>query len=432
MSNAFASLGAVALLSIDAFLDGIILSRLLGHQALGAVTLLSPFMIFQSALASLVATGASVLISRAVGEDNDLRILSIFKNMHILAVVLAVMCHLAYLIVGDWTLHTLSSDEQEILYAHEFYSIFSAGTLIVILSQGYGALMRSSGQFGKVSMLLLLSVLINVLLSLILIPKIGIAGCSWAMLTSLLVYSFLAFSQIQSTYRINFRGRISREVITEIFSIGFSSFIFQSSNIFRQALIIKFISIHSAGDTAFYGIISRVIALMVIPTQALFQSFQPTFIANLGAGLQMRCQQAILAVKRYSVIAATILCAAAFFLAENIFILFFPELKIPKQAFTAFRMCLLLVLCYPLSALSFVLLQSSGNHKQAVVISSGREVVLLLPLLLLLNQTGLANGVYIAIVTEVIIYTSLIYVFASIKMNSLLSVKTLNNQVYGS
>ena len=414
LSNAIPALGGITLLAIDSFLDGLIISRLLGPKALGGLTLLSPFLVFHTALGSLTASGASILISKAVGEANTEKINRVFFNLHLVAGLLWLIAFAFYALLGHYALGFLSNDEIEISYAHSFYQVFATGSIVVIISLTYGALLRSGGEFKRVSVYLLVCIVVNVILSLMLVPVYGMAGCAFAILFSLLVYAVLSFFQIQRAFKLRLQSAYDLKTIYELLSVGLPGFLFQFSGIFRQLLIIKFLTMHAASDIALYGIISRVISLMIMPTQALMQSFQPLYTINLGAKLFDRCQQAVQLVKRYALLIAFTLCLVAGLFTESILGLF---LNGPSTAgnVAAFRICLVLVLYYPISAISFIRLQSSGFHKYISWLSSVREIIILLPLLLVFTSLFMSNAVYWAILSEVSLYTILVHHLATYK-----------------
>jgi Na+-driven multidrug efflux pump len=409
LNNALPALGGLILLVIDSFLDGIIVSRMIGQKALGGLTLLTPLLIFQTSLGSLVASGASILISKSVGKNDELNIRIIFFNQHLVALALSILAFGLYLFLGDWILHRLSSDEMEIAFAHSFYKVFLAGSIIVILSMSYGALMRSFGQFRNMSLFLLASILTNVVLSLVLIPIFGMAGCATAILISMFLYGMLNLFSIWRIYYRVIEFTVDFEIINQILSIGFSAFLFQFSNIFRQAIILKFINLQGNNDLALYGVISRILALLVIPTQALMQSFQPLYIANLAANLKERCIESIQVVRNYGILMAIVFCGLGMIFTENVLSAFFKGNILNPASLEAFRIALLLIIFYPIASLSFVLLQSSGNHKMATILVASREVLLLLPLMFLFSQFVVTNTVYWAILLEVAIYTTIIY-----------------------
>lgn len=421
--HAIPALGGIILLVIDSFFDGLLLSRLIGQQALAGLTLASPLLIFQSALGSLVASGASILISKAIGRGDQKTIQHVFFNLHLLAFAFSIIAYVFYLIFGDSILHLLSQDETQIRYAHAFYHTFCLGTPIIILALSYGALLRSSGAFKKISLYLFISLVINIVFSWLLIPILGMSGCALGTLMSLIVYATLNFIQISRNYDLHFTSGIHVHTIRDIFNVGLSSFLFQLSSILRQALIIKFIQLQFNNDVSVYGALSRMLSLLVIPAQALIQSFQPLYITNLGADLKARCLRAIKFTTLYGLCISVCLCLLTAFFAADILSYFLNSKQLPPAALQAFYICLGLAVFYPVSALNYVLLQSSGHHHYATVIACTRELVLLLPLLLLFRNITTINTTYWAILAEVVVYTFLIYGVVHYKIKQHLHLK---------
>ena len=423
ISNAIPAMGGIILLVVDSFFDGLLLSRLIGQQALAGLTLASPLLIFQTALGSLVASGASILISKAIGKGDTKTIQHVFFNLHLVAILLSIVAYVLYFIFGDYILNLLSQDETEIHYAHAFYRTFCIGSPIIILALSYGALMRSRGEFKKISLYILLALVVNIIFSWLLIQVFGMAGCALGTLISLVVYASLNLTQVNKKYNLNFSSGIHLETIRQIVSIGLSSFLFQLSSILRQALIIKFIQLQFNNDVSVYGALSRMLSLLVIPSQALIQSFQPLYITNLGAEYKERCLKAIKITTVYGLLLSAGLCLITGLFAPEILSYFLNSSLLPPASLSAFYICLVLALFYPVSALNYVVLQSSGHHHYAAFIASTREVILLLPLLLLFRNITSVNTTYWAILAEVVLYTTIIYWVAHYKLNQQLNLK---------
>ena len=418
--NAIPALGGIILLAVNSLADGLLVSRLLGQQALAGLTLATPVIIFQSALGTLVATGASVLISKALGNGNKPLIQKVFTNIHILAILLALINYLLYCFLAMPLLKLLSANRAEIAYAYDFYSVFSKGAIIVILSLSYGALLRSGGKFGRISLHLFVALLVNIGFSFWLLPVLGIRGCALAMLASMFAYAVLNYFQVVKLYALNLQLTFSFTTISDICSIGISSFLFQFTAIIRQALIIKFIHITSSGSVALYGSISRILALAIIPAQALIISFQPMFITNLSANHFERCRQLIRITRQYAAGVSVIVFITCLLFSSAIITYYMDTPTIPVSYFEAYCICLTLIVFYPFSSLSFVLLQSSGQHQYTTIISALRETVLLLPIALLFYHLNYQNAIYWAILTEVILYSTFMFSLAQYKIAGLL------------
>lgn len=419
LTNAVPALGGIMLLAINSVADGLFVSRLLGERALAGLTLASPFIIFQSSLATLVATGSSVLINRGLGSDDKRLIKHVFDNVPIVAICLAIINLAIYHLVGLRLLKLLSNDSQAIQYASQFFNLFSAGTIVVILSLCYGALIRSGGLFKRVSLHLLISLIANIALSLILIPSFGMGGCALAMLGSMLVYAVLNFRTVRQYYQLSFAIRYDFSIIKQIASIGLSSGLFQFSAVIRQTIIIAFIHLTVSGDVAWYGALSRILALAIIPAQAIVQSFQPMFITNLGAGQSERCRLILAQAGKYAFGSSLLVAIACGCGVYPIFSFYLNQPTISDAAYQAYFICISSIILYPVSSLSFVLLQSSGFHQTTTVIAALREVTLLLPIALLLSHLQVENAIYWAVITEVGLYTTIIFSVAWLKTNGL-------------
>ena len=408
IQNAIASLGGLLILSIDTFIDSIVVSKVINEKAFSALIILSPFIVFQSALTSIASTAISVLASKAIGEKDEEKIQSIFTNSHLLSLIASLLLIVLFTVFGNSILHQLSNDYKEIQYAYSFFIILAIATPIISVSINYGAFMRCAGQFKQLNVNLLISVIANILLAYILAIYFGIVGVATATVFSTCIYAALNYLQIKKVYQFKWELSYCKITLAELFQVGLSGFLFQVTSIIRQLLIIKSLYIFAANSgISIYGSVGRVVALFIIPAQAFIQAFQPIFAVNLSSEHYQRCHLLMQLTLKYSIIISSLLSLLLYIFPRLILNLFLDEITV--DAIEAFRLCVFAIGLFPISALCYTIMQTNGNHKLASVIVSLREFVLLLPLLYFLNQQGHQNATYLAIITEILLYTIFIF-----------------------
>lgn len=169
------------------------------------------------------------------------------------------------------------------------------------------------------------------------------------------------------------------------------------------------------GDLAIgaFGIVNRIVFLFVMIVMGLNQGMQPIAGYNFGAQNYHRVNQAM----KYTVIAATIVTTSGFLVGELM-----PELAV--AAFTTDSQLIQLsakglrvvVMFFPIIGFQMVtsnFFQSIGMAKKAIILSLSRQVLILIPCLLILPLFWGVDGVWysmpISDITASIIAGSMLY-----------------------
>ncbi|MBQ9483105.1 MAG: hypothetical protein IJU82_02850 [Ruminiclostridium sp.] len=200
----FSVLGA----TINAVIDGILVSQKLGRSALAAVNLSMPVYFVLCTLGALIAGGASVCSARKAGQDNMKSAQTYFQDALLVstavsAVVTAVGIVFCHSIAGFLSGSDLAD------HVYEYCLITFIGTAPIIMAYIPLNYLQLEGKNHSISISVILMVATDIILDLLFIYvlELGLYGASAASVISALVscvYGFIALQVGDTNYHIGF------------------------------------------------------------------------------------------------------------------------------------------------------------------------------------------------------------------------------------
>jgi Na+-driven multidrug efflux pump len=188
------------------------------------------------------------------------------------------------------------------------------------------------------------------------------------------------------------------QITKEIMAIGMAPFAMQIAGSFVQGLLNKRL-IDFGGDLAVgaMGIINSVATMVIMTIVAINMASQPIIGFNYGAKDGKRVKDTL----RYSLIAATIIAVSAFTLIEampGVLVTLFNRDSQELYDLTV-QGLRIIILAWPLVGFQVVaghFFQSVGKAKIAMILTLLRQVIVLLPLLLVMPGWFGLNGIWAA------------------------------------
>jgi putative MATE family efflux protein len=217
------AVGGMLICGSYSIVDTIFVGQGLGDIGLAGVALTWPIEMTVSAIASMIGSGAAVMLSQARGAKDELRARRIFGNMLLLEIIATVLCVLAQACLIRPLLHALGANDELMptAYAYAFVMIFStpfnfamSGGMEVIRNDGHPVVAMIFQCIGLIS---------NVILDylFILVFPWGAHGAAAATAASMAisalcctVYFFTPMTQLcrELKKNLNLEGRISRAI----------------------------------------------------------------------------------------------------------------------------------------------------------------------------------------------------------------------------
>ncbi|PID94928.1 MAG: MATE family efflux transporter [Bacteroidales bacterium] len=400
---AIPSIIATATSAIYNITDSIFIGQGVGTDALAGITISFPLLILSFAFGLLIGVGASALLSIRLGQKDYESANLILGNVVVMSIVVAIVFAIISIPFLKQILLVFGASSKTLSYAYEFTLIMTLGNVITYLYFGLNSLIRALGK-PLISMNATIStVVINVVLNYIFIFVFdwGIKGSAFATLISqllVLMWQIYYLQKPESILQFK-RGiyRLNRTIVLESFSIGLSPFFLNVAGTVIIILINRGMLAYG-GDLSVgaYGIVNRVSMLFILIVVGLNQGMQPIAGYNYGAKRFDR----VLEVLKKSMLVATAITTIGFLVAEllpnQIANLFTTDKILIARVERGIRIVFLI---YPLIGFQMVattLFQSIGKTRQAIFLSLVRQVVFLIPLLLILPKFFHINGVWFA------------------------------------
>lgn len=383
--------------------DSIFIGHGVGPLAISGLALTFPLMNLAAAFGSLVGVGASTLVSVKLGQKDYEGANRVLGNVLVLNVLLGVAFTFVFLFLLDPILYFFGASENTISYARDYMQIILYGNVITHMYLGLNAVLRSSG-FPKLAMYATLaSVVINCILNPIFIFGFGwgIKGSAWATVISQVISltgQMIHFSR--PTQLLHFKKgiyKLKKEIVNGILYIGMSPFLMNLCSCLIVILINRGLKEYG-GDMAIgaYGIVNRIIFLFVMIIMGFNQGMQPIAGYNFGARLYPRVTEVTKLTMKWAIGVATtgfLLCQLFPTLIVNMFT---TDDELVKAAVFGLHIVFAVfpIVGFQMVATNFFL--SIGMSKKAIFLSLTRQLLFLIPCLIILPRFFGTLGVWIS------------------------------------
>ena len=389
--------------SLYNMVDSIFIGHGVGAMAISGLALTFPFMNLSAAFGAMVGVGASTLISVKLGQKDYKSAQHIFGNVITLTLLLGLLFSAVSLIFLDPILYFFGASAETLPYAREYMEVILLGNVI---THGYltlNSVLRSIG-YPRLSMnATILAVIINTILNPLFIYGLdwGIRGSAIATVlaqTISLLWQMKVFNNPKELVHFK-RGiyKLKGSIVRDTLGIGMSPFLMNSCACLIVILINRGLG-HYGGDLAIgaYGIVNRVVFLFIMIVIGLNQGMQPIAGYNYGAQKYDR----VLKVLKVTMLWGTLVTTLGFLVGELM-----PEWC--ARAFTTDKELIdisakgmrIIVMFYPLIGMQMVttnFFQSIGQAGKSIFLSLTRQLLFLVPLLLVLPQFMGVKGVWLA------------------------------------
>ncbi|MDU4937824.1 MAG: MATE family efflux transporter [Clostridium sp.] len=375
----------------------------IGGLALTGVGITMPIMTIIMAFGMLIGIGTSARISLKLGEHKREEAEKHLGNAFTLIIIASVLITIIGLVFMHKILGLFGASADTEVYAREYMQIIFFGTIFNMLSFGLNHSIRSDGS-PKIAMLsMLIGAGTNIILDpiFIFVFGMGVRGAAIATVISQVVstiWILYYFTKGKSNLKIK-REYLSldKAIVLSIFSIGVSPFSMQIAQSVVQVLANNALKTHG-GDLAIGAmtIINSVAMIFMMPIFGLNQGSQPIIGYNYGAEKYKRVKQAV----KSATIVATIIVSIGWIITQTaphlLISIFNRDEQLVGIASTGMRIFLFMLPVVGAQVISSNYFQSIGKAKISMFLSLLRQVILLIPCLIILPEIFGLTGVWLA------------------------------------
>ncbi len=384
--------------------DRIFIGNGVGPLGIAGITIGFPIMLVIMAFAMLIGIGANSLISIRLGEGKKEEAELILGNAMVLLISIALVISTIGMIFLEPLLRVFGASEAVLPYAKDYLGIILWGTVAQTIGFGMNNFIRAEGNPGIAMFTMLIGAILNTILDPIFIFVFGwgIKGAAIATVLSQVVsaawvlYHFLGG---KSTLKVHLKNlKLHLPMVVKIITLGTAPFLMQMAASLLHAIMNKSLTVYG-GDIAVsgMGIVMSITMLILMPIFGINQGAQPIIGYNYGALKFDRVKKAL----KLAIIAATSIAFIGF-AATRVFpvqlvAMFNREdtelLKFGERAIKTFLIFLPIIGFQIVSANYF---QAVGKPKHASFLSLSRQVLILIPAMLILPRFYGLDGVLMA------------------------------------
>lgn len=397
-----------------------------GHFAIAGVGLTFPVTIFVFAFAVLIGLGGATNISLNLGKKQKDEAEHYLGNAICFGTIISTIIGILVLIFMEGLVDKLGGSENTSKYTIEYLRIVAIGFPATIVGYVANAGIRSDGN-PKMSMVtLLIGAIINIVLDPIFIfgMDMGVSGAAWATIIS----QYISAAWTIYYFRSKFSGLklymkdlpLKWERIKNIMAMGSAPFALQLGSSLVNYTFNHTLKIYG-GDNSIgaMAIIQAIVIFLAMPIFGINQGLQPILGYNYGAKLYARVREAL----RKAILGASIICIFDFiviqFLSKYFIFIFTREKALLDIASFGLRINTIMFPIIGFQIISSVYFQAVGKPKLSLFISLSRQIIILIPCIIVMSRLFGLTGIWFAAPTSDFISTVITFVLIKREMKIL-------------
>lgn len=387
-------------------LYNIIDSVVIGHaiadpNVVAGIAVTFPVMNLATALGMLIGAGAATRISIVMGQNDMKQAETILGNSVLLTIYVGLTYITLFAIFLDPILRLFGASPASLPYAREFLLWVLPGMVLMNLTFSYNNVMRASGYPGKAMYTNLIGAGLNVILAPLFLFGFhwGIRGAAIATDISMAVTAIFVmghFFNPKSDLRFK-RGsfRFNWNVVRSILYIGMSPFLINVAGSCVNAIINNSL-MHYGGDNAIAAVVvfNRFVTVFIFIVIGICQGMQPILGYNYGSHRYGRLFRTLRLAAFSGFVITTIGAVIGALCPEPIAKMFMQDAAQIECAVNCLHITTLTfwMVGYQIVATNFF--QSLGMAGKSVFLSLTRQIIFMIPLLLILPPVWGLDGVW--------------------------------------
>ena len=387
--------------SLYNMVDSIFIGHGVGPMALAALGISFPLMNIGAAFGAAVGVGGATLMSLRLGQRQYEKANHVLGNMVALNIIMGLLVGIVSIIFLDPILTFFGASEQTLPHAHDYMFILLVGNVITHLYLGLNAALRSASKPRAAMIATIVTVALNTILDPIFIWPLhmGIKGAAIATVLAQLIvlcWQLWQFSRQKELLHLEWRFlRPARAIVKDIVSIGISPFSMQLTGcvvaIFMNNALMTY-----GGDLAVgaYSIANRLGFIFFMVIMGICQGFQPIAGYNYGARNMDRVKSVLRLTITASVIAMTVGWVVGELLPGPCTRLFTDDEGLIAISIRGIRINMLVFPVIGYQAVVTNFFQTIGKVRISIFMSLSRQLLFLLPMLMLFSSMWGLDGVW--------------------------------------
>ena len=374
-----------------------------GVLAITGVGVTMPIMTIMLAFGMLIALGAIANISIKLGQGKKEDAELIIGNAITLSILISLLISFIGILFGDIILKSFGASESTLYYAKSYIYIILGGSVFCLLSFSLNNTIRGDGNPKLAAIMMIVGCLVNVVLDavLIFVFNMGIQGAAIATVTSQAVttiWGFIYYLKGKSNLKLKKENlKLNKDIVKTIFAIGLAPFAMQIA-----ASLVQIISNNAlkayGGDVAIGAMatIASISMIFLMPVFGINQGAQPIIGFNYGARQYDRANKTFKVSASVACLIMTLGWLIIQLKPEIIVGIFNKDSKLMDITINGTRLYLFMLPIIGISITGSNYMQSVGKAKSAMILGLLRQVILLIPMIIILPKFLGLDGIWYA------------------------------------
>ncbi|MCA0972813.1 MATE family efflux transporter [Halobacillus litoralis] len=384
-------------------IDTLFIARGVGILGVSGVSIGFPVMMIMMAIAAAVGIGGASVISRRLGESKPEEADKVFGNVLFSILIVSLFGFIGAFTFLEPLLRLFGATDNIMPYAKDYLFPIMLGAFFFSFAFTTNNIIRSEGNSRFAMITMIIPAVLNIILDPIFIFALdmGVQGAAVAT-----VISQASVSIVVLFYFLNGKSSLNIvpaylkpdwQIMKEVVTIGMPAFIRQVSGS-GMMIAINWMLIKFGGEfeVGVFGIVQKLAMFTIMPMIGVLQGMQPIVGYNYGAKNYQRLKETVqLGLKVVTVISFGIFAVMMIF-PEGLMRIFSGDTATIETGANAIRIMFALAMLIGAQVVSGGLYQALGMAKPALVLSMARQVLFLIPLVLILPYAFGVNGVWLA------------------------------------
>lgn len=412
------SLGVLAFYNV---VDAIFVGHGAGTLAIAGIGVAFPILLLIIGIGQLVGVGGASLLSRALGQKDKALARKTLGNTITLGLIVSVMIAVVGFGYREELARFAGATDEILPFALAYTSVIVVGAFTLVMSSIFASTVRAQGHAARATLPVIVGGVLNVALDPIFIfgLKMGVAGAAWATVISAgAALAYYVFNMLRRTSGMLLGWRcflLSARTAGGILGVGAASFVGVFASSVSTVIINRALGAVGGGlPIAIFSVVNRIVMFSRMPVFGVVDGTQPIYGYNFGAGNYRR----VIVAVRYAAASAMSISGVfwgLFLLVPKGFLaIFSSDPLLLTEGARALRIIITVLPLLTLQAITGGLYQALGFAKRALAVSLLRDIVLMVPCVLILSSFFKTTGVWMAfpiadfasavIVTPLLIY----------------------------
>ncbi|MEN6370315.1 MAG: MATE family efflux transporter [Thermotogota bacterium] len=394
------SLGVLAFYNV---VDAIYVGRGVGTLAMAGIGVAFPIFLVVIGIGQFIGAGCASVLSRALGKG-DLQLAErAFGNAVTLGAVASILVAVLGRLYRGPLLVFAGATPDVLPYADSFTTVVLTGSFAFIFPSIFMSVLRAQGDASRATLPMIVGGILNIFLEpiFIFVLHMGTAGAAWAtVVSSSIGVAYYVYSVLQRKTSVRFSPRnvVPKARTTwEIVSVGVPSFVGIFASSAAAVVINRTLGAYGGGVAlAIYSVINRIVTLARMPVFGVADGSQPIYAYNYGAGNYPR----VISALKHALVLAIGLAFASWalllFLPTVFLSMFSSDPAMIAEGSVALRITVVVIPLLALQPIVGSFYQAMGRAGRAFALSFLRDIILVIPAVLVLSSHFSTKGVWIA------------------------------------